>query len=105
MDDILVPGKLAVFVMSLLALDVPSLLQLHNSPLDGIPAFPADVGQAPDGVVPVLRQAQHLAQQPDGLQGKPRVRQVIVAHHRVVLVLLDTADSHATTSHYALCCA
>ena len=48
--------------MRLAALDVARLLQLHDRGPDGVLALLADVGEALERIVPVVRQTQDLAQ-------------------------------------------
>ena len=96
MDHILVAGKLALFVGGLAALDVTAFLQLLDGGAYRVLALPVDGGQAGEGVVPVLRQRQHLGQQSLGLQRQALIAQMIVAHHGIVPCLLDPKYSHAS---------
>ena len=62
MHDVLVARKRPVRRVRLAALDVARLLQLHDRGPDGVLALLADMGEALERVIPVVRQTQDLAQ-------------------------------------------
>lgn len=97
-DDILHIHDLALAVPEPITDYVSSSLQLLQGRSDAVRALLADFGQAPGGVVPVLRQGQHHGEQPFGFQRQPRVAQVVVRHHRVVAGFLNTKYRHVITS-------
>ena len=97
-DDILHIHDLALAVPEPVADYVPGPLQLLQGGADAVRALLADFGQAPGGVVPVLRQGQHHGEQPFGFQRQPRIPQVVVGHHRVVSGFFNAKYRHVITS-------
>ena len=97
-DDILHIHDFALAVPQAVTDYVPGTFQLLRGGVDTVCSFLADFGQAPSGVVPVLRQGQHHGKQPFGFQGQPRIAQVVVGHHRVVAGFLNAKDRHGITS-------
>lgn len=61
---------------------------------DGVPALAVDPGQPGQGVVPVLRETEHLGQQSLGFQGQGFVPQVMVAHDGIIPGALHTKNGH-----------
>ena len=97
-DDILHIHDLALAVPEPVADYVPGPFQLLQGGADAVRAPLADFGQAPGGVVPVLRQRQHHGEQPFGFQRQPCVAQVVVGHHGVVTGFLNAKYRHGITS-------
>ena len=60
MDDVLVGGKLAALVCGLTPFDVTGVLQLVDRGANRVLAFPIDIGKAGKGIIPILRQREHL---------------------------------------------
>lgn len=97
-DDILHIHNLALAIPEPVADYVSGSFQLFQGGADAVRALLTDFGQAPGGVVPVLRQGQHHGEQPFGFQRQPRVAQVVVRHHRVVAGFLNTKYRYVITS-------
>ena len=97
-DDILHVHDFSLAVPQPIADYVSGPLQLLQGGADAVRALLADFGQAPGGVVPVLRQGQHHGEQPFGFQRQPCVAQVVVGHHRVVTGFLNAKYRHRITS-------
>ena len=76
------------------ALDVTGTFQFPHGLADGIDAFPIDLRESFQGVVPIVRQRQHLREQPLGFEGKRMVAEMVVGHDRVTFVFLDTEYRH-----------
>ena len=58
--------------------DIARLFQLLNRRPDRVDLLPVDKGQAFQRKIPILRQGQHLRQQPLGFQGQVLVPQVVL---------------------------
>ncbi len=93
-NHILVGAELAARVGGLAALDVPRLFQLIDCGADRVLAFPVDNSQAGKGVVPILRQREHLGQQALCFQAQALVPQMIVAHNGVSLCAFYSKNGH-----------
>ena len=97
-DDILHIHDFALAVPEAVVDYVPGSLQLLQGGADAVRALLADFGQAPGGVVLVIRQGQHHGEQPFGFQGQPRIVQVMIGHHRVIAGFLNAKYRHDITS-------
>ena len=82
--------------------DIARLFQLPDSRPDRVDLLPVDKGQAFQRKVPILRQGQHLRQQPLGFQGQILVPQVVVGHHRVAPVFLHSKNCHLVVHSFHL---
>ena len=82
--------------------DIARLFQLPDSRPDRVDLLPVDKGQAFQRKVPILRQGQHLRQQPLGFQGQVLVPQVVVGHHRVAPVFLHSKNCHLVVHSFHL---
>ncbi len=68
-DDVLHVGDPALAVPQTVAAKVAAGLQLLELGGDGVHPILADGGQAPGGIVPGIRQGEHLGQKTTGLVG------------------------------------
>ena len=84
MDDVFIGAELPAGIRCLAAVDISGLFQLIDRRADGILAFPVDMGQPGEGIVPILRQRQHLREQALGLQRQAFVPQMVIAHNCIV---------------------
>ena len=94
MHDVLRPRQPALRIPHALALQVPESLKLLYGRADGVDALPVDAGEPLERIVPGVGKAEHLREQPLGLQRHLPVAQVLVRHHRVVSALLYAEHRH-----------
>ena len=84
-NDVFHVCNLALIIPQPVADEITSLLQLLQRGADGIHTVLADRGKASCGVVPFVREGEHLREQPTGLAGQLDVPKVVVAHHGICL--------------------
>lgn len=63
--------------------------QFQNSGAYTVQTILATNGQPFQTVIPIVRQGEHIGQQSLGLQRKPLILQVVVAHNGVVDIFID----------------
>src|SRR5699024_12123284 len=73
-------GDPAILAPKLPAGQIPRAFQLPEGLANRLHAFLANGGQAPRGVIPLIRQGEHHGEKPLGLQGQGGIFQVVVAH-------------------------
>ena len=87
---------MAVFIVRLLAGQIPHFFQLFEQPADSVLAH-AHIGREPlDGVLPAVRQADHDGQQPARVERQALVLDGALVKHREALLAagLDPALAH-----------
>ena len=101
-NDVIRPTQAALAVTLTGTHDIARLFQLLNRRPDRVDLLPVDKGQAFQRKIPILRQGQHLRQQPLGFQGQVLVPQVVVGHHRVAPVFLHSKNCHLVVHSFHL---
>ena len=74
--------------------DVTGNFQLPHRGADRVDLLAVDLGQAAQGIIPVLRQRQHLGEQSLRLQRQAAVPQMVVAHDGIIAVAFDPKHRH-----------
>jgi len=101
-NDVIRPAQAALAVTLTGTHDIARLFQLPDSRPDRVDLLPVDKGQAFQRKIPILRQGQHLRQQPLGFQGQVLIPQVVVGHHRVATVFLHSKNCHFVVHSFHL---
>ena len=101
-NDVIRPTQAALAVTLTGTHDIARLFQLPDRRPDRVDLLPVDKGQAFQRKIPILRQGQHLRQQPLGFQGQVLVPQVVVGHHRVAPVFLHSKNCHLVVHSFHL---
>ena len=93
-DDVLVAAEFPGLIGGLVAVDVPSFLQLHYGGTDGVLALQADPGEAGQGIIPIFRETEHHGQQALGFEGDGLIPQVVIAHDGVIVGAFYSKNCH-----------
>jgi hypothetical protein len=91
-NDILRSSQTALIVPRTSAADVIGSFQFLYSGSDSVLALSVDIGQPRQGIVPTVRQTEHLGQQSFCFQREALVPKVVIAHNGVIVGTFHTKN-------------